>query len=334
MKTLNYFPHEFNARNDSKLVELRMDMGNRGIGVYWSIVEMLYEEGGRMELSKLKSVAFAINEELTIVQQVIQQYDLFEYDERFFWSNAIFSRLKHIKKISDARVKAGKASGKARKEKALQVIKNEEDTNQTFVQQKLNKYSTDIEQNDEQNRTIKNKIKIKIKENKNNNTKDANTSLSSTEDEEAINYEEIINYYNSTCKRCNLISCIKLTPRRQEAIRARVKAYGKEKIMEAIKKAAESPFLNGSNDRNWRADIDFIFDNNKMARILEGKYDNNEKNSYGQRNLTGAERQYKAGETAYNRVLSRIGARQDGKTEIDTNDLFRQSTDGDMQGQG
>lgn len=101
MRTLKYFPHDFNARNDAKLVELRMDMGNKGIGIYWSVIEMLYEEGGQMELSKLKAVAFAINEELTNVQQVVQHYNLFEYDENFFWSNTVLNRLKNIKKISE-----------------------------------------------------------------------------------------------------------------------------------------------------------------------------------------------------------------------------------------
>lgn len=292
MKTLNYFPHDFNARNDAKLVELRMNMGNRGIGIYWSIVEMLYEEGGRMELSKLKAVAFAINEELTNVQQVVQQYDLFEYDEQFFWSNAVFSRLKYIKKISDARAKAGKASGKARREKALQTIDSKGDTKRTNVQQELNKCSTNAEQKDEQKRTIK--IKIKEKENKSNNI-DTNVSSSSTEDtelkdclawkDEKVNIPKLVNFWNLTVQGTIIPAIRNIEGPRRNQLNARLKQYGKSAIFEAIKKVSESDFLKGNiSDKGWHATFDWLVGPKNFAKVLEGNYDNQRQGGlYGNR---------------------------------------------------
>jgi hypothetical protein len=43
--------------------------------------------------------------------------------------------------------------------------------------------------------------------------------------------------------------------------------------IEVITRAAASPFLTGKNDRNWRADFDFILKPDSAHRILEGKYD-------------------------------------------------------------
>lgn len=172
MRTINYFPHDFFARNDAKLVKLRMEMGNKGIGIYWSIVEMLYEEGGKIELQNLNTVAFGINEEVTNVQQVVQQYDLFKSDEKYFWSESVSARLKNIKKVSRARSKAGKASAEKRTGNKSGTAPQNPDSQQdktqlmdaTFVYQMLNKCSTETQWSVETNSNNKNKIKIKIKE--------------------------------------------------------------------------------------------------------------------------------------------------------------------------
>lgn len=294
MKALNYFPHDFNARNDSKLVELRMDMGNKGIGIYWSIVEMLYEEGGRIELAKLKAVSFAINEELTNVQQVVQQYKLFEYDDRFFWSDAIFSRLKYIKKISDARAKAGKASGKARKEKALQNIDNKENIKQTFAQQKLNKCLTNAEQDVVTKINNKNKIKIKEKEN-NNIIIDANTSMSSSEDkefensisylEEKISIPKFINFWNKMVADTIIPQLTSIEGERKAMFQARLKTYGKQAIFTAVGKMVASDYLTGRGDKSWtNCNFNWFIRPNNFPKILEGNYDNKNGNSDGKSN--------------------------------------------------
>lgn len=41
----------------------------------------------------------------------------------------------------------------------------------------------------------------------------------------------------------------------------------------AVKRVNKSSFLNGSNDRGWIADFDFMLQPNSVARIMEGKYD-------------------------------------------------------------
>lgn len=41
-----YFPHDFHARNDLKLLKLKERAGLEGIGFYWCITELLHENGG------------------------------------------------------------------------------------------------------------------------------------------------------------------------------------------------------------------------------------------------------------------------------------------------
>ena len=42
--------------------------------------------------------------------------------------------------------------------------------------------------------------------------------------------------------------------------------------IEVVKKMSESPFLNGENDRGWKADFDFFVRPDTQDKVLEGKY--------------------------------------------------------------
>ena len=59
MKDTFYFQHDYNARNDPKLQDVLIDLGVEGIGVFWCIIEQLYEQGGKLPLRSCKSIAFA-----------------------------------------------------------------------------------------------------------------------------------------------------------------------------------------------------------------------------------------------------------------------------------
>ncbi len=50
----------------------------------------------------------------------------------------------------------------------------------------------------------------------------------------------------------------KLTPKRRQKIKLRLKDAGDEMLTQAIHNVAITPFYNGDNDRNWKADLDFI----------------------------------------------------------------------------
>lgn len=120
--------------------------------------------------------------------------------------------------------------------------------------------------------------------NENNIKEEINSSLSTDVDsEEKIAYQDFIDFYNQCAVGRNIIKCVKLTERRKKAIKARVREYGSDEVFKAITKCANSSFCNGHNTRNWKADFDFVFNANKMARLLEGKYDNNAlgTNSFG-----------------------------------------------------
>ena len=160
------------------------------------------------------------------------------------------------------------------------------------------------------NKIINNKIQDK------NNIIESKDSLSPNGDsKEQINYSEILEFYNSKAKQCNITRCEKLTDKRKSAIRARVKEFGKEKVLEAITKVANSSFCNGHNTKNWRANFDFVFNANKIVCILEGKYDNY--NQYGNNSHSNQEAARAAGEHALGDIFTEIEQRSGIKTVAD-----------------
>lgn len=86
--------------------------------------------------------------------------------------------------------------------------------------------------------------------------------------------EEITVAWNAT----TLPKIINWSDERREKLSARMKsAHFNEHWKSAVDKLGKSPFATGSNDRNWKASIDwFLANDNNYVKVLEGKYDGQE----------------------------------------------------------
>ena len=115
-----YFSHDYNARNDKKLVKLAMKHGVAGIGIYWCIVEMLYEEGGYLDVSEYERITFELRTDYETVTSVMQDFELFIIAEKKFYSPSILERLKErSKKSENARKAVAKRWAKRKANKAV-----------------------------------------------------------------------------------------------------------------------------------------------------------------------------------------------------------------------
>lgn len=88
-----YFSHDYNARNDLNMKKLFMGEGLAGVGLYWCIVEMLYEKGGYIDLDYIPIIAFDLRTTEETLHHVIENYGLFESNDTHFYSNSILARL-------------------------------------------------------------------------------------------------------------------------------------------------------------------------------------------------------------------------------------------------
>jgi len=96
-----WFKHDYNARSDKELVKVRMRMGLAGIGLYWCIVEMLYEEGGYLLRTEYERISFELQTKNECITELIESYALFQYDDKRFWSTSVLSRLATRKEKSE-----------------------------------------------------------------------------------------------------------------------------------------------------------------------------------------------------------------------------------------
>lgn len=103
MKKTFYFQHDYNARSDPKLQAVLRDCGVEGIGVYWCIVEMLYEQGGTLPIGSIKDVAFALHVSEELVEGVVRKYKLFKTTKKIFWSESVKKRIDKATEISTKR---------------------------------------------------------------------------------------------------------------------------------------------------------------------------------------------------------------------------------------
>ena len=91
-------------------------------------------------------------------------------------------------------------------------------------------------------------------------------------------FNNFLNIYNEECT--NLPKCLKITEKRKVAINKCLKEKINEEVFRQICiKANQSDFLIGENDRNWKADFDFVTRSDKAMQILEGKYENRQKSN-------------------------------------------------------
>ena len=90
--------------------------------------------------------------------------------------------------------------------------------------------------------------------------------------ENEIDYENVIELYHSLCPKMSKVE--KLTDQRKGFVHARMSEFGIEKVTTVLRTAGESDFLNGKNDRAWKADFEWIMRPTNFVKILEGKYSN------------------------------------------------------------
>ena len=103
MKETFYFQHDYNARNDPKLQDVLIDLGVEGIGVFWCIIEQLYEQGGTLPIHSCKGIAFALHVDCNVVDRIVFDYGLFQNDGEKFWSESVLNRLSRRSERADKR---------------------------------------------------------------------------------------------------------------------------------------------------------------------------------------------------------------------------------------
>lgn len=115
-KEAYYFSHDSNARNDEKLLAIRMRFGAEGYGIYFMILERLRDESDNMSIKDYNILAFDFRVSSDKVKSVIEDFELFEFteDKKYFYSQRMMNNMKiKNEKSEKARLSAEKRWNKS-----------------------------------------------------------------------------------------------------------------------------------------------------------------------------------------------------------------------------
>ena len=158
-----YFSHDYNARNDEKIKMLIRKHGMIGYGVFWAIVEDLYNNANALR-TDYDGIAYDLRLHSDIVKSVVNDFDLFEINGDYFGSSSVKTRLdqRNEKSLSarksasyrwnkidkDANALQTLSEGNAKKERKGKEIKGKEINNTVPpVQEFLEYCKKNLEQN-------------------------------------------------------------------------------------------------------------------------------------------------------------------------------------------
>jgi len=87
-----YFSHDYTTRSDEKIKNLIYDFGYEGYGIYWSLIEELYQNANALR-TNYKRIAFNMRVDENTIKSIIENFDLFIVENEFFGSLSVQRRL-------------------------------------------------------------------------------------------------------------------------------------------------------------------------------------------------------------------------------------------------
>jgi hypothetical protein len=145
MKETFYFSHDYNARTDAKIKNLIRKHGFLGYGIFWAIIEDLYNNANALQ-TDCEGIAFDLHSDHELIRSIIFDFDLFVFDGDTFGSLSVQRRLEERdKKSNKARESAFKrwskdanamrthSEGNAIKERKGKDIKESKDKKAVFT---------------------------------------------------------------------------------------------------------------------------------------------------------------------------------------------------------
>lgn len=81
MARQNQIKHDSNARQDEKLLALRLKLGWEGYGLYWGIIEILRDRTDHTGSKDYNEIAFELRVSAGLIKQVVEGFGLFTFTD-------------------------------------------------------------------------------------------------------------------------------------------------------------------------------------------------------------------------------------------------------------
>ena len=100
--------------NSPEVMRARMEHGMAAYGIYVALMQILEEDEDHKLSKDYSMIAYEMRVDVSVVQSVVEDFDLFEVEEEYFYSKELSDTIEQARKVSEARARAGRAGGAAK----------------------------------------------------------------------------------------------------------------------------------------------------------------------------------------------------------------------------
>lgn len=97
-----------------EVMRARVKYGIAAYGIYVALMQLLEEDEDHKLSKDYSMIAYEMRVDVSVVQSVVEDFDLFEVEEEYFYSKELSDAIEHARKVSEARARAGRAGGAAK----------------------------------------------------------------------------------------------------------------------------------------------------------------------------------------------------------------------------
>ena len=97
-----------------EVMRARMEHGMAAYGIYVALMQLLEEDVNHKMSKDYSMIAYEMRVDVSVVQSVVEDFDLFEVEEESFYSKELSDLIEQNRKVSEARARAGRAGGAAK----------------------------------------------------------------------------------------------------------------------------------------------------------------------------------------------------------------------------
>jgi uncharacterized protein YdaU (DUF1376 family) len=104
-----YLQHQSNSFTDIKIIKMRAKLGIESYGIFWALLELLFNEENKLCLDDYSVLAFSLQCDAGKLKSVIEDFDLFIIEDGCFYSKRLNE---HIDTINSKSLKAKENASK------------------------------------------------------------------------------------------------------------------------------------------------------------------------------------------------------------------------------
>lgn len=273
-----YFKHDCNARQDEKILALRMKHGWEGYGLYWALIERLRESANYSCVCDYNLIAYDLRSDANKIKSIIEDFRLFDFatDEnrgKLLYSRRLLEDMYLKDDAREAKVEAGKKGAEAKKKKA--------DPKQCLSTPQADLKHTLSSAEAELKHTLSTpQAKRKEEEKKKNITTTTNARESEVDFSKFATSEAMRIWNNTVSEPMQAIAVMQGS--RRELVISRLESAGisledTEAISQWLRKTIEgvtkSMYCRGGGQDGWIADFDWLFSSDdNCLKSYEGRY--------------------------------------------------------------